>query len=222
MGRFVAIRARDDHSFSAYRADPPGKPRGGLVVAPEIFGINSHIRAVADGFAADGYLAIAPALFDRAKRDYETGYTQADIQAGIAVINALDWNQTLADVDSSIDQARSAGKVGIVGYWWGGTVAWRAAAKSPGLSCAVAYYGGGIPNFAGEASSCPIMLHFGEQDQSPTLEQAKQIVAAHPAALAFFYSAGHGFNCDQRASYHPESAALARVRTLEFLARHLA
>jgi carboxymethylenebutenolidase len=221
MGAWTDITARDGHRFKAYRAEPPGAVRGALMVAPEIFGVNSHIRSVADGFAAQGYVALAPALFDRAQRDYDTGYTQADIQAGIAVMNSLNWDNTMLDVQAAIDSLRSKAKVGIVGYCWGGTVAWRAAARSDGLACAVAYYGGGIPNFAGETPRVPIMLHFGEQDQSPTLEQARQIAQVHPSAAAHFYPAGHGFNCDQRGSYHAESAALARQRTLEFFAEHL-
>jgi carboxymethylenebutenolidase len=221
MGSWTDITARDGHRFKAYRAEPSGAVHGALVVAPEIFGVNSHIRSVADGFAADGYLALAPALFDRAQRDYDTGYAQADIQAGIAVMNSLNWDNTLLDVQAAIDSLRSKAKVGIVGYCWGGTVAWLAAARSDGLACAVAYYGGGIPSFAAETPRVPIMLNFGEQDQSPTLEQARQIAQAHPSAIAHFYPAGHGFNCDQRGSYHAQSAALARQRTLAFFVEHL-
>ena len=169
MGRFIEIIAHDGHRFSAYRAEPAGKAIAGLVVAPEIFGINSHVRSVADGLASEGYLAIAPALFDRAQRNYETGYAQADIQAGIGVINSLEWDQTMMDVDATIEQAKPAGKVGIVGYCWGGTVAWLAASRSPGLACSVAYYGGGIFGFHWRGAQVPAHAAFRRAGPVPHL-----------------------------------------------------
>lgn len=221
MGRMIELVASDHHKLAAYVAEPGGKPRGGVVVIQEIFGVNSHIRGVADGYAADGYYVVAPAMFDRAQRGYDTGYSQDEIQAGIKVMNGLDWEKTLLDTAAAIGQAKSAGKVGIVGYCWGGTVAWVAAARLPGLACAAPYYGGGMPNFIGEKPKCPVMCNFGEKDQSPTMEQAKQIAAAHPSITAHFYPAGHGFNCDQRGSYDAASAKLARERTLAFFRQHL-
>ena len=222
MGNFIELAAADGHRFAAYRAQPDGTPRGAVVVAPEIFGINSHIRGVADGFAADGYVAIAPALFDRVRRSYETGYSQDEIQAGIALMQQVGMEQAIMDVAATVEHAHAAGKVGIVGYCWGGTVAWVAAARVPGLACAVPYYGGGVANYAAEQPMCPVMFHFGEQDTHPTPEQARAVAAAHPMAEAHFYPAGHGFNCDQRGSFDADSSALARRRTLEFLQRHLA
>jgi len=221
MGRLIELTAADGHRFSAWRAEPAGKVRGALVVAQEIFGVNSHIRAVADGYAADGYLAIAPALYDRAQRNYETGYSQDEIQAGIQIMQRLNWDDTLRDVQATIDALKTEHKVGIVGYCWGGTVAWLAAARASNLACAIPYYGGGIPNFIGEKPRCAVMFQFGEQDTMPSLEQARQIAAAHPGATANFYQAGHGFNCDQRGSYDAAAAKLARSRALEFLARHV-
>ena len=226
MGRMIELTASDGHKLSAYRADPPGanaaKARGGIVVIQEIFGVNSHVRAVADGFAADGYLAVAPAMFDRVQRGYETGYSQPEIEAGRAIMQKLDWKNTFADVEAAVAEARSAGKVGIVGYCWGGTVAWRAAALTPGLACSVPYYGGGMPNFINEKPRIPVMANFGEKDQSPTLEQAKAIAAAHPEITAHFYKdAGHGFSCDQRASYNAAASRQARERTLEFFRKHV-
>src|SRR3954451_9303319 len=147
MGKFIELKAADGHKLAAYISEPAGKPRGGVVVIPEIFGVNSHIQQVADGYAADGYLAVAPAMFDRAQRGYDTGYSQPEIQAGIAIMQKLDWKQTLLDVEAAIGEAKKAGKVGIVGYCWGGTVAWVAAAKTAGLAASVPYYGGGMPNF---------------------------------------------------------------------------
>lgn len=221
MGKMIELTAADGHKLAAYRAEPAGKPRGGIVVIQEIFGVNSHIKSVADGYAADGYLAIAPALYDRAQRGYETGYSQDEIQAGLKIMQGLDWSNTLKDVAAAVEAAKSAGKVGIVGYCWGGTVAWVAAARTKGLACSAPYYGGGIPNFADEAPKVPMMCNFGEQDQSPTPEQAKAAVAKHPSIVAHFYAAGHGFNCDQRGSYNAEAAKLARTRTLEFFRKHI-
>ncbi len=221
MGKMIELTAGDGHKLGAYRADPAGKPRGGVVVIQEIFGVNSHIRSVTDGYAAEGYLAIAPAMYDRVKRNYETGYTQEDIQAGVAIMQKLNWDQTMLDAKAAIDAAKPAGKVGIVGYCWGGTVAWVAAARLSGLACAAPYYGGAIPNFIAEQPKCPVMFHFGEQDHSITLEQAKKVAAAHPGATTHYYPAGHGFNCDQRGSYDAASAKLARERTVQFFRTHL-
>lgn len=222
MGKMIELKASDGHALAAYLAEPADRPRGGVVVIQEIFGVNSHIRSVADGYAADGYRVVAPAIFDRLQRGYETGYSQPEIQAGIALMQKLDWKQTLLDVEAAITEAARSGKVGIVGYCFGGTVAWVAAARLSGLACAVPYYGGGMPNFIGEKPKCPVMCHFGELDQSPTPEQARAIAKAHPEITAHFYGgAGHGFNCDQRASYNAEAAKLARARTLEFFRKHI-
>jgi carboxymethylenebutenolidase len=222
MGSMIELKAADAHKLAAHRAEPAGKPRGGVVVIQEIFGVNSHIKSVADGYAKDGYLAIAPAMFDRLQRGYDTGYSQPEIQAGIALMQKLDWKNTLLDVEAAVKEAAKAGKVGIVGYCWGGTVSWVAAARASGLACSAPYYGGGMPGFINEKPKVPTMCHFGELDQSPTLEQSKAIAKAHPEITAHFYpGAGHGFNCDQRGSYHAASAKLARERTLEFFRKHL-
>jgi carboxymethylenebutenolidase len=221
MGKMIELTAADGHKLAAYRADPAGKPRGALVVIQEIFGVNSHVKSVADGYAADGYLVIAPAMYDRVQRGYDTGYSQPEIQAGLAIMQKLDWKQTMMDVDAAVKEAKAAGNVGIVGYCWGGTVAWVAAARTAGLACSVPYYGGGIPNFADEGPNVPMMCNFGEQDQSPTPEQARAAVAKHPSIAANFYAAGHGFNCDQRGSYNAEASKLARTRTLEFFRKHV-
>jgi carboxymethylenebutenolidase len=221
MGKTIELTAADGHKLLAYRAEPVGNPKGALIVAMEIFGINSHIRSVADGYAADGYLAIAPALFDRAQRGYETGYSQDEIQRGIAMIGKVNLDDTMKDVAAARDNVSAAGKVGIVGYCWGGTVAWKAAADVAGLHCAVPYYGGGIPGLIGLKPRCPVMCHWGETDASIPLDKAKAFAAAHADQTHHFYAAGHGFNCDQRASFDAEAARLARRRTLEFLTRHL-
>ena len=222
MGKMIELTAADGHKLAAYRADPAGKPHGGVVVIQEIFGVNSHVKSVVDGFAADGYVAIAPAMYDRVQRNYDTGYSPDEIQAGLKIMQGLDWANTMKDVAAAVEAAKSAGKAGIVGYCWGGTVAWVAAARMPGLAASVPYYGGGIPNFIDEKPKIPVMFHFGEQDQSPTPEQAKKVVAAHPQTAAHFYpGAGHGFNCDHRASYSAPSSKQARERTLEFFRKHV-
>jgi carboxymethylenebutenolidase len=222
MGKMIELTASDGHKLAAYRADPSGKPRGAIVVIQEIFGVNAHIKAVTDGYAADGYVAIAPAMFDRMQRGYDTGYTPPEIEAGRALMQKLDWGKAMLDVDAALAEAKKSGKVGIVGYCWGGTVAWRAAAGTSGIVAAAPYYGGGMPNFINEKPKVPVMAHFGELDQHPTADQAREIARAHPEIASYIYAgAGHGFNCDHRGSYNAEASKLARQRTLEFFRKHV-
>jgi len=221
MGQVIELKAADGFALSAYRADPAGKPRGALVVAQEIFGVNSHIRSVCDGFAADGYVAIAPALFDRYERSVEIGYTPDDIAKGRELKGRAQIDAALRDVAAARDVAADAGKVGVIGYCWGGFVAWMTASRLPGFACAVPYYGGGILDAAGERPQCPVMAHFGERDSVIPVEGVRKLAAAHPEAQVFIYAADHGFNCDQRASFDAPSAKLARERTLQFLQRHI-
>ena len=221
MGTMIELKAADGHAFQAYLVEPATRPRGGIVVVQEIFGVNSHIRAVADGYAADGYLTIAPALFDRVQRGYESGYTQPEIQAGIALMQKVSWDDAIRDVSAAVEAVKHAGETGIVGYCWGGAVTWLAAARGPGLAAAVPYYGGAIPSLANERPNCPTMLHFGEMDASLPVEKARAVASAHPEVTAHFYAAGHGFNCDQRGSYDGAAAQLARERTLEFFREHV-
>jgi carboxymethylenebutenolidase len=221
MGKTVQLAANDNHKLSAYVAEPSGKPRGALVVAMEIFGVNSHIRSVADGYAADGYLSIAPALFDRVQPGYEAGYSQEEIQKGIGYIQKINLDDTMKDVAAAMQHVASAGKAGIVGYCWGGTVSWKSAASLNGLACAIVYYGGGVPGLIGLTPKCPVLLHWGETDQSIPLDKAKSFAATHKSQTHYFYPAGHGFNCDQRGSYDAASAKLARSRSLEFLRKYV-
>ena len=221
MASTATLAAADGHQFSAYVAQPTGAPRGALIVVQEIFGVNSHIRSVADGYAADGYLAVAPALFDRVAPGYETGYTPDEIARSRELMAKVSIDDALKDVAACVEYAKSAGRVGIVGYCWGGTVAWLAAARVPGLACAVPYYGGQMGKYVGETPRCPVTGHFGEQDTMPAPDQIRALVDAHPSVTAHFYPAGHGFNCDQRGSFDAESARLARSRTLAFLAKQL-
>ncbi len=221
MGKIVELKAADGHQFDAYVAEPAGQPKGLIIVAPEIFGVNSHIRSVTDGYAAEGYLAISPAFFDRAQRKYETGYSAEDIAAGVEIMKKMDMSNCMLDVTAAIEFGKSAGKVGIVGYCWGGVIAWVAAQRLSTITCAVPYYGGAVPSFVTDKLQCPVMLQFGETDQSIPLEKAQAVAAAYPEAQVFYYPAGHGFNCDQRGSYDAPSAKLALSRTLEFFKKHL-
>jgi carboxymethylenebutenolidase len=218
----ITLTAEDGFRLGAYRVPPRVKPRGGLVVVQEIFGVNSHIKKVTDGFAADGYLALAPAIFDRAERDFAIGYTAADIERGRGVRAKIPLEDMVKDIRAAVKALKGDGlKVGVVGYCLGGTLAWLAATRIDGLACAVGYYGGGIADAAHEQPKCPVLLHFGETDQSIPKEHHQRIQAAHPTLPMHIYPAGHGFSCDERGSYHEPSATLARSRTLDFLQRHL-
>jgi carboxymethylenebutenolidase len=192
------------------------------VIVQEIFGVNSHIKRVCDGFAADGYLALAPAIFERVEPGFAIGYKPEDIERGRAVRMKIPLEDMVKDVRAAVKAlAAEKLKVGVVGYCLGGTLAWLAATRIDGVACAVGYYGGGIADAANEKPRCPVLLHFGETDQSIPTEHHARIRAAHPTVVMHVYPAGHGFNCDERASYHEPSAVLARSRTLEFLKRHL-
>jgi carboxymethylenebutenolidase len=222
MGEQVQIRAVDGFALGAYRADPAGQARGAVVVIQEIFGVNDHIRQVADGYAAEGYVAIAPQIFDRVARDVELGYDEADMGKGIELaFQKLDHKLALLDIQAAVDAAAVHGKVGVVGYCFGGLLTWRAACELQGVSAAVSYYGGGVAREADRQPQCPVMMHFGENDAHIPLSDVDKVKGAQPQAEVFVYPADHGFNCDQRASYHADSAALARKRTLEFFAQHL-
>jgi carboxymethylenebutenolidase len=221
MGSMIELTAADGHKLAAYRADPSGKPRGGVVVIQEIFGVNSHIRQVADGFAADGYVAIAPALFDRVQRDVNLGYSPEDIAKGREVRGKVTNDMAVMDAEAAVKAAASAGKVAMVGYCWGGLVTWLSAAKTPGLACAVPYYGGGILDNTELAPRVPLMGHFGDKDQHIPVEGVKKLAGKYPQHPIFIYSADHGFNCDHRGSYNAPAAKQARERTLEFLRKHV-
>ena len=217
MGENITLNATDGHELAAYRADPSGPARGGLVIIQEIFGVNSHIRGVADGFAADGYVAIAPALFDRIERGVDFGYDADSVASGRELKGRMSWDDAVTDIAAAV-AALTGMKTGVVGYCMGGTLAWLAATRIGGLSGAVGYYGGQINDFRNEAPNCPVMLHFGTEDASIPMDAVDAVRAAQPDIPIHVYEgAGHGFNCDQRGSYHAQAAATARERTLAFL-----
>ena len=220
MGETISLTADDGHELGAYRARPEGAARGGLVVIQEIFGVNGHIRSVCDGFAAEGYEVIAPALFDRAEPGIELAYDAAGIARGREIRAGIGWSGPVRDMAAAQAALSGAGRVGAVGYCWGGSLAWLAATRL-GPACAVSYYGGQIVQFKDESATCPVLMHIGDKDASISADDVAVIRAAQPDVPVHIYPAGHGFNCDQRADYHAESAALARERTLAFLAQHL-
>jgi carboxymethylenebutenolidase len=227
MSEYIKLHAADGHELSAYVARPgypPGRePIAGLVVVQEVFGVNAHIRSVADGYARDGFFAVAPALFDRIQPGVELAYEGADLQTAMSFIPRLDTEKALSDVAAAIEYAKTATgkKVGVVGYCFGGTLAWLAACRLH-PAAAVGYYGGRIANYVAEKPTSPVMLHFGRQDAHIPAEEVEKVHAAHPQIEIYWYDAGHGFNCDARASFNAAAAREARERSLSFLNQHLA
>ena len=224
MSETVELTSSDGHQLDAYVARPTGKPIAGLVVLQEIYGVNQHIRSVADGYARDGFLAVAPALFDRVERGVELPYEGPEAKRGMAIRQKLDLGSTLRDVDAALEYVRrqTGRKSGVIGYCFGGLLAWLSATRlRPDV--AVGYYAGGIGNFAAESPHAPVQLHFGKLDAHIPAEQVEKVHLAHPEVEIHWYdNAGHGFNCDMRSSYNPEAAAQARTRALAFLKKHLA
>lgn len=218
MGSWINLTAGDGFQLSAYRAAPQAKPRAGIVVLQEIFGVNHHIRSVADDFADEGFLVIAPALFDRAERGVELGYGPEDRPKAMELVRKIEMDAALADVAAAVTEA---GKVGVLGYCWGGTLAFAAACRLSGLAAACGYYGGGIAKIRHETPKVPTILHFGQKDEHISMGDVEAIKAAHRDMPVYVYPAGHGFNCNERASYDEASAELARTRTLAFFCESL-
>ena len=222
MGHPIKLTASDGFQLGGYRADPATAPKAALVVIQEIFGVNHHIRNVCDRFASAGYVAVAPAIFDRIERDFQSGYSPDEVAVARKFIANPDWTAMLRDVQAAIDSVKSVGPVGIVGFCLGGSVAYAAATKLTGLSAAVGYYGGAIVRFADDNPGVPMMLHFGEKDAGIPLSDVETIRAKQPDLEVHVYpGAQHGFSCDERASYDKASADVAWQRTLAFFAKHL-
>jgi len=222
MDVIVRLKASDGHELDAYVSQPSGEPIAGLVVIQEAFGVNSHIRSVADGYGKDGFLAVAPALFDRVERGVELGYEGADRDKGLALARQSNPANAVMDVAAALEYSRrqTPRKCGVIGYCLGGTIAWLAATRlNP--DAAVGYYGGQIARFAQENPRCPVMLHFGTLDKHIPKEDIDRVQAAHPDVEIFWYEADHGFNCDARASYNAFASKQARDRSLGFLKKHL-
>ena len=223
MVEAIRLTALDGFEFGAYRADPEGTAKGGVVVVQEIFGVNVHIRSVCDRYAEAGYLAIAPAIYDRIEPGLELGYESDDIARGQEISGRCDMIDVIADVAAAADVAAEAGKAGIVGYCWGGVIVYIAACRLGGrLACASGYYGRKIVQYLNETPAVPLVLHFGTLDASIPLTDLERIGQAHPEIAVHLYEgADHGFNCDLRAQFNPEAAVLALERTLALFAEHI-
>ncbi|MGV2981716.1 dienelactone hydrolase family protein [Camelimonas sp. ID_303_24] len=222
-GMVVTLEAADGFIFSAYRVEPRKEPRGGVVILQEIFGVNPHIRKVADTYARAGYLAIAPALYDRVAPGAELGYSPADLQKGMELRAQCDLTATMHDIQAAIDDAAWAGKVAVVGYCWGGQLAWRAANAANDLAAAVMYYGGGVDALGDLAPQCPVLGHFGDRDAHIPVDRVLPLQTRYAHLVNIkIYPADHGFNCEARASYDEAAAQLALQRTLAFLDGRLA
>jgi carboxymethylenebutenolidase len=221
MGENIRLRAEDGQEFQAWRADPMMPRKGAVVVVQEVFGVNLYIREVCDRFAERGYEAIAPALFDRIQPGVELDYDETGVAEGRALVGELGWDAPVRDIWATARAIRADGKVGVVGYCWGGSVAWLAGCRLD-IGCVSAYYGRHIVEFLGEKPRCPAILHFGAEDALIPPENVEKIRAAYPDVPIYVYEgAGHGFNCDRRADFRPEVATVAQQRTLALFAKHL-
>ncbi|MGI4831553.1 MAG: dienelactone hydrolase family protein [Janthinobacterium lividum] len=226
MGEWIEVKAADGHQLKAYKAAPEGQVRGAVVVVQEIFGVNAHIRSIADRLAAAGYLAVAPALFDRYERGVELKYEGQDLQKAYELYGKLDARTALLDVAAGFSAVAGEAKVGVMGFCYGGFMSWLSATRgrSVGIGpvCCVGFYPGGVGAVAQEEPSCPVMLHFGADDTHIGQEQVDAVRNSHPEVKIFVYEgAGHGFNCDMRESYESKAAELAWERSLEFLVEHV-
>ena len=223
MGQMISIEMADGFALSAYNAVPAdGQVKGAVVVIQEIFGVNTHIREVADGYAAEGYWAVAPAIFDRVQPGIELGYTEADMGQGIELaFQKLNMSQTLQDLQSVVNFAKQQGAVGVVGYCFGGLLTYLSSCQLDGVSAGSSYYGGGIAGVLEQKPQCPLIMHFGELDAHIPMTDVDKIKAANPDVPVHVYPADHGFNCDHRASFDADAAQVAKQRTLEHFAQHL-
>jgi carboxymethylenebutenolidase len=220
MADWVELTASDGHKFKAWRAGPTGKPKAALVVVQEIFGVNSHIRDITERFAKEGYLAIAPAMFDRYQRDFETGYGPDGMAEALAIVPKIDPAAALKDIAAAHADVKAIGKVGIVGFCFGGTMAWVSACRL-NFNAASCYYGGQISRTANDKPKCPVIMHFGAKDAHIPLSSVEDIRKAQPNVPVYVYDADHGFSCDERATYDEAAHALAWTRTLKFFAENL-
>jgi carboxymethylenebutenolidase len=222
VGQDIKLTASDNFQLGGYRADPATTPKGAVVVIQEIFGVNHHIRSICDRLAGDGYVAIAPAIFDRVEPNFTSGYSPDEVAVARKFVASPDFDAMLRDTQAAIDAVKSVGPVGIIGFCLGGSIAYIAATKLSGLSAAIGYYGGAVVRFADDKPKVPTQLHFGEKDAGIPLADVETIKAKRPDVEVQVYpGAQHGFNCDERASYDKASSDIAWPRSLAFFARHL-
>ena len=221
MGESIKATGSDGHAFDIYLAQSKGSPRGGVVLIQEIFGVNNHIKNVAEKFSSNGYLVGAPSLFDRVQPDIQLGYSTEDIRRGKELKDNLGNESPLMDITATLNIVRSAGHVAVVGYCWGGTLAWLSACQVDGFNAAISYYGGGIGKLLSIQPKCPTIFHFGEQDHAIPAEEINSLRQAHPECPIYLYPAGHGFNCEQRDSFNSTSSAIAFERTIQHLDKYI-
>ena len=221
MSQSETLMARDGHEFNTYIAKPAGKARGAVVIVQEIFGLSPWVLHTADSFAAEGYLTVAPALFDRIRRNLVLGYSPQEMEQAMGYRKQIDPAKAVLDIAAAAAMARHVGKVAVIGYCWGGTLAWAAASEVP-MGAAVCYYGARISELLPKVPACPTMLHFGEQDRAIPLSEVERLRTAYPRGVYHLYAAGHAFANDDRPDhYNREATALARSRTDAFLAQHI-
>ena len=221
MNELIEITAKDNHRFSAYISQPSGKPKAGIVIIQEIFGVNSHIKEVTDLYASKGYLCIAPSLFDRIEKNVSLNYDEHGISKGRNLKELCD-KDALKDIEASISVVSSAGKVAVIGYCWGGSLSWRIGCEASNLSASICYYGGDIPKLKDLEPKCKVLTHFGELDKGIPINDVKIFEKTRPDVLTYTYPADHGFNCDHRSQYNKACANIALERTLKFLEKNLA
>lgn len=221
MGEDIRLKSKAGE-IGAYLAAPKGSPKGGIVVIQEIFGVNQHIRAVTDQFAADGYLALAPRFFDHVKPGIELGYTPDTIAEGRKIVTELGLDKPVQDVEAAIEELKRRGvrKVGVTGFCWGGTITWLSATRLQ-PDAAVAYYGGGIYGTKSEQPKVPTMMHFGDKDMHIPMAHVNELRKLHPGVQIFDYPADHGFHCNERGSWDAAASKQAMARTLEFFGKHV-
>ena len=220
MNELIEITARDNHRFSAYISQPSGKPKAGIVIIQEIFGVNTHIKEVTDLYASKGYLCIAPSLFDRIEKNVMLNYDENGISKGRNLKELCD-KDALKDIEASISVVSSAGKVAVIGYCWGGSLSWRIGCEASNLSASICYYGGDIPKLKDLEPKCKVLTHFGELDKGIPINDVKIFEETRPDVLTYTYPADHGFNCDHRSQYNKTCANIAFERTLKFLEQNL-
>ena len=221
MNEIIEITAKDNHQFSAYISQPTGKPRAGIVIIQEIFGVNSHIREITDLYASKGYLCIAPSLFDRIEKNVTLNYDEKGVSKGRNLKELCD-KDALKDIEASISVVSSAGKVGVIGYCWGGSLSWRIGCEASNVSAAVCYYGGDIPKLRDLKPKCNVLTHFGELDKGIPINEVKIFEEIRAEVLTYIYPADHGFNCDHRSQFNKRCSEIALDRTLKFLEKNIA
>lgn len=221
LGEMIELTSADGHKFQAYAAGDPKSPRA-LVVVQEIFGVNRHMRDVADRLAQSGYYVLSPAVFDRAERNVELDYTAEGVKKGLELRAAIAESDVMMDIEATAAKL-SPRPTGIIGYCWGGTIAWWGATKSKSFRAAVTWYGGGIMQTKEAVPNCPVQMHFGALDKGIPMSDVEAIKQSQPEIPVFIYeNADHGFGCDDRASFNAEANKLAEQRSLAFFAEHLA